>query len=229
MPKELRKHLTVKGKKLVNVDITNSQPLFLALTIEKYIRENFTKVNNKYTNNQVEDINYNKLYKTLPKCTSIYLNMPSYDESSDLPRDFSYFRGLCESGKIYEYLQDRAGLITMTRGEIKEMFYTVVYGMAYESNIMATVIKNDFPTVWRCVYNMKVGCYQQLSRNMQRFESDFVIRTVVPRLFKEHPGVTVLTIHDSIMTRVGDEHIIYTVMMEEFAKLGIKPKLKIEG
>jgi hypothetical protein len=51
----------------------------------------------------------------------------------------------------------------------------------------------------------------------------------VPRIASERPDLPIFTIHDSIVTTVGNEEYIEQVMREEIVRLtGLNPKFGIE-
>jgi hypothetical protein len=53
----------------------------------------------------------------------------------------------------------------------------------------------------------------------------FVIDTVCVRLMRKRRGMFIATIHDSIVARKCDCDVVVDVFREEFAKLGVNPKL----
>jgi hypothetical protein len=62
------------------------------------------------------------------------------------------------------------------------------------------------------------------TRLAQRTES----ACITGRFRWEHPGLFITTIHDFIMTTAGDEETVRGVMLEEFARLGVYPKVRVE-
>ena len=52
---------------------------------------------------------------------------------------------------------------------------------------------------------------------------------VVPRIMELRPDLFVSTIHDSILTTAGDAHLVRQVMLDEFARLGVSPQVKVEA
>lgn len=75
---------------------------------------------------------------------------------------------------------------------------------------------------------MKQGNYRRLAHFAQRIESAFMFGRVVPRIMDLRPDLFVSTIHDSILTTAGDAHLVRQVMLDEFARLGLSPQVKVE-
>jgi hypothetical protein len=57
-------------------------------------------------------------------------------------------------------------------------------------------------------------------------ESRFVIYSVCERIRRERPDCWVATVHDSILTPPDTVDCILAVMREEFARLGVAPRLE---
>ena len=81
-----------------------------------------------------------------------------------------------------------------------------------------------FPEVMAMIKKIKSRGFAQLAKVMQRYEAAFMYDRVVRRLMLEHPEVYVLTIHDSIMTLPEHAETIRSIMLEEFARLGLHPR-----
>jgi hypothetical protein len=86
----------------------------------------------------------------------------------------------------------------------------------------------EFPTVLEHITRLKQDDPRNAPLALQRAESEFVIGTVCKRILKESPGTPLWTIHDSIMTPQSSGDFVRQVMEEEFSKLGIHPRLRIE-
>jgi hypothetical protein len=57
-------------------------------------------------------------------------------------------------------------------------------------------------------------------------ESRFIIYTVCERIRREKPDCWVATIHDSVLILPDDVNYVLAVMREEFARLGVAPRLE---
>ena len=71
-----------------------------------------------------------------------------YDETPDIPGDLWAFLQYCEGGKLYRFLQNKAGLSHLTKQDFKsEYFFESFYGRNYRTQKVWRVIKEEFPTV----------------------------------------------------------------------------------
>ena len=92
----------------------------------------------------------------------------------------------------------------------------------------------EFPRIAEFIRRQKVGKrsdqnpkpWNKLAELAQRKEAEFVISTVCDRIRKENPKCWVTTIHDSILTVPDSLEFVMGVMRDEFAKLGVEPKLE---
>jgi hypothetical protein len=91
------------------------------------------------------------------------------------------------------------------------------------------LFESQFPTVMRMIRDLKRKDYTQLACEMQRTESRIVIHGVCADLMRAHPDVPLVTIHDSVMTTPGNVAAVKDAMREAFARVGIRPTLKVEG
>ena len=79
------------------------------------------------------------------------------------------------------------------------------------------------------IRGVKQHDYRQLARLAQRTESDFIFGRAVSRVLRERPDLFIATIHDSVMTMIGNEEYVRDVMLTEFRKLGVEPTVRIEN
>jgi len=70
--------------------------------------------------------------------------------------------------------------------------------------------------------------YRRLAHFAQKIESRFMFGRVVPRLMADRPESFVSTIHDSVLTTAGSGEYVRQVMLDEFAKLGVSPIVRVE-
>ena len=176
---DLRKYLRVDGQPLVQIDISNSQPLFQAVVAERY-----------------------------------GVVCPAYKK-------------VCEEGRLYEFLGEKTGL---TRKRTKQqMMSSVFFGRNASRSRTKRAFRKYFAEVATLLDKIKADDHAELARLLQRAESEFIVRTVCDRLRRKHPRMFATTIHDSIVTNSpANAAIVLETMREEFARLGIEPKLEIE-
>jgi hypothetical protein len=245
LARELRPALRVGGQPLWNVDVVNSQPLILGLVIRSYreaggrlhLPGNPDRPANPYLplprhhigNASSINTNTNTMSnRGLRNAEALVLAGVATREMM-LGDDERRYVDLCEQGRIYEYLQEQSGLGGMSRDEIKEKFYReVFFGRNQVVTDLTRLFAAEFPNAMAVIRAVKRKDHRQLARLMQLYESSLVIDRVCRRLMNDHPDVPVVTIHDSLMTTPDRVDLVQTVMLDEYARVGLSPKLKVE-
>lgn len=180
----LRQFITYNEQQIVQLDIRNSQLVFLYLMLQQY---------------------------HVPK------------------EELDYFgKVVCEIG-FYEFFAEKLGeeLTTENRKEFKTfIFKDILFGSnKFKLNKIETVFKEIFPFIFYVMRKLKMDDYTQLAVLLQKAESKFIFECV-DIIGKSIPLVT---IHDSIGTTAGNEHIVKDVIDAQFLKVfGITPKIKLE-
>lgn len=206
--KEFRQFLSVNGERLVNLDIANSQPLFLALLL---------------CNQQLLNVEVKKEVGILHSLYPYDTHFLSYTLTEDVYR----YKQLCEEGKFYHHLMSRFN-VTNKQAFKRRCFASIFYGFNERTSKAKQAFTSEFPTPAQFIFDAKAENYKALPLLIQRVESNFIIRTVCKRLTEEHPHVPLLTIHDSIMTTERYATLVKDVMLEEFTKLGTNPLIRLE-
>ena len=243
LPKEARKCLRYEGKRLVGLDIANSQPLVLALSLIE----------------EIKGQKKNDVQLALPDDVLILLgDAPRIPAPRPLPNDLLHYQKLCEQGRLYEFLMERTG---MTRRDVaKTIVFGVIYGRSrydhvkivrsvqdYEAlletnpesrefsmplrKLVSEVIGQEFPTLAHYLADLrgeKDRHYKNVARQMQRAESRLMFAGCVRDLMERHPSVPIWTIHDSIYTTAEHEEVVRRVMRDNFQQAGITPTIKTE-
>lgn len=217
----LRRFLSYKGRPLVNVDICNSQPLFLGTLFIP--RESNKEVNPLITMKRDKNNKYNSLSTPLPLCSGKEQDL----NSAEVNEDVAKYLDLVQSGEFYEHVISSSGL-DINRDDVKDKVFGVMYGRNRHPDEIYGVFEQEFPTITEFMRQVKKSGHAKLAHMMQREESEFIMKGVCQRLMKEHPELFISTIHDSILTTKGNEDIVVGIMVEEFERLGIQPRLKIE-
>jgi hypothetical protein len=195
LKRELRAALRVAGQPLVQIDIKNSQPLFIGLAARK---------------KGVEDRHY---------------------------------LDLCQQD-LYQHLADRGG---WTRNEVKEQLTQAALFASNASRHQRLPVKRlfdeAFPRIARFIHDMKAGektddnpkPHNALAKLAQKTEANFLIYGmggitpgVCERIRNESPNCWIGTIHDSLLVLPEMAEYVRGVMLEEFAKLGVRPRLEVE-
>lgn len=156
----------------------------------------------------------------------LYLIM---QECSIPDEELELFRTVvCDYG-FYEFFAEKLGAVLTEdiRKEFKEsIFENLLFGTnKTELSKVEGLFKEGFPNIFYVIRSIKTENYKDLSIMLQRKESEFIF-SCVRKIKKQIP---LFTIHDSIVTTVGNEKIVYDMMMSEFENnFGLKPKIKTE-
>lgn len=184
--RELRCYLRIDGQSLIEIDIKNSQPLFIGL---------------------------------VAKAAGV---------------DCDQYLRLCEAD-LYQHLADGGGF---TRQEVKEQLMKRALFSPNHAPAQKLPVKRIFdklfPEMADFIREQKKSQrtadddrpHGKFAIKAQYQESKFIIYTVCERIRKERPDCWVATIHDSILTLPGQVDYVLAVMRDEFAKLGLNPRLE---
>jgi hypothetical protein len=144
---------------------------------------------------------------------------------------------LCRSGELYTVVG--AG---MSRGEAKGAFFHFLYSHQVEPEDLVRkplqdparelarrhrfaidrIMASRFPTISRFIKQTKrMRGHKRFSHQMQRRESQIIIAGVCGRTWKDKPGVSILTIHDSLITGEPTARYIHTTVKETLHQSGI--------
>lgn len=168
------------------------------------------------------------LKNSQPLLFRFYLNKYPHIPKEELDK---YLDIVCNYG-FYEFFADklRIKLNDSNRMEFKKRIFG---GVLFDKNRKTLskyekVFKKEFPIIFYCMRDMKSENYKDIPIALQNLESKYIFHCV-DKISKENKNIQLLTIHDSIVTTVGKEQIIYDVMVEEFEKMfDITPKIKVE-
>lgn len=218
--------LQMGGKSLINLDIANSQPLFLSNILIEYFKKqiisNHTSPPYTYMIHTFS-VSEPELFQKLH--IEKGYNFISDETIPDVPLDVSCYIRLCENGEFYNFCQE-LWKDTGTKTHFKKSILTTLYKSMKKENKYDKLFKETFPNVWKVIKHYKRNSYKNLSRLMQKMESNIMIKKVCGKLMKDHPDIPCITIHDSIMTTPENVLTVRTLIKEEFAKIGLKPTIK---
>ncbi|MBB5441040.1 hypothetical protein HDC92_004744 [Pedobacter sp. AK017] len=248
---ELRNALRYDNKALVSLDIKNSQPYFSLLLFQ----ESFWQLNGNTAVpkqkaageavgvKRVETLNihqFSKLSTLLTKNSPdlysaliMILKTPEYHLNADIVRYFE----LIKTGKLYEYISDqmtKSGLqVPRERQELKAgVFQTMFTANSFIGQPDAApkrLFKKLFPNVVALFEAIKKDESKMLPIILQTVESELILKIITKRIALEKPDLPIFTVHDSIITIVGCEHYVLSVMEEELQRyIGAKPTISIE-
>jgi hypothetical protein len=255
LPRELRKCLKVNGSPLVNIDLRNSQPLFLGLMAvewskgSKYVKSRlrsrkFPKpaAGTKFAPKVYQAANQQLINR--PSTTQTVLPLitePKPNEANDLrnspaatvlPEDLVRFLRNCESGQFYEsLLTEEERKVKRSRDRLKRRFYVVLFGRNRLKrhrwpNVLRERFETEYPTVAAVLADLKRKNYRHSSHLLQNIEATAFIYRIGNRIRAERPDMPLFTIHDSLMTTPENVPYVRTIIASEFANFGIVPSLK---
>lgn len=244
LDKEYREYIRwCGGQKLWSLDIKNSQPLMLALFLQrigKAIDSNeFPSVVRKQPTATRPPANRHRPQENPPNPTHPYVGTLS---NARLNEDAAKFVEDCAAGLCYERVGDCAGL---TRDETKNGFFGPMYGQRSDMfTRVGRAFQQRYPACHDAIRRLKPYSRPrpkkdeprikdpadgELARWMQRLESDMIIVCVCERLRREVPDACLLTIHDSLVTTEEYTEYFKHVLQDEFNKAyGIKPQIRKE-
>ncbi|WP_298417812.1 hypothetical protein [uncultured Kordia sp.] len=219
----LRECLTYEDKRLISIDIKNSQP-FLAmalLDIEVFRRMNIRdKIPNSY-------IDLDKLEKLI--------------ESVENKPDVVLFKSLVSSGKFYEefgkilYANGMIDLVDceIPRDKVKNIVFEAIYSSNKNNSPTAKLFKNTFKNVHKVFAVIKKGRgkkpHAALAILLQRIEADLVLHKACKIISEAKPHIPLFTIHDNIATTNEHKSFVKSILKKVLRRnIGVKPKLKVE-
>jgi hypothetical protein len=153
-----------------------------------------------------------------------------------LATDFASFESVISSGDLYRLLiaDSRAAGVVLpdesdeeARDKVKLLLMRDVLAkkVRYPSPF-EDVFRRAFPSVHRFVCWINQDDHGELIRTLQRLESAVVIENVAPRLVDRFP---IVTLHDAIYARTGDQPAVEDCFTETFEELGLELRVKVES
>jgi hypothetical protein len=219
LSRRLRQYLSVDGKPLVNVDISESQPLFMGMVIARQaVGGRNGKQKEKGSTGALHHMLVNSMMDTHPLLDGTF-------DRGRLPGDLRRYLELCEGRALYQTVADRLG---KSRDEAKKAILVVFFDRPWHHNAVSAILGQLFPNVMHTMKEIKRLDYCRLAHFAQRIESGFMFGRVVPRIMAERPEMFVGTIHDSVLTTAGNGEFVRQLILDEFAKLGLRPQVKME-
>ena len=240
---ELRQFLRYDGLPLVNLDIRNSQPLFLGMLLSNYFQNDKNLANiNRYSISDQSVYSESFFSSPIPssiisptppiRCNFLHLEIKGAEglEERRVPDDLNQYVELCQNGTFYDYMMEKGNIVHQDRRQFKTRFFASVFFC--KNNPVrreAEVFGSIFPSVYEAVRELKARDYTQLSKLLQRVESSFMINRVVRALMNEYPDLPLFTIHDSLMTTQEHSETVRWAMMDQFRRVGLAPTINIES
>jgi len=161
----------------------------------------------------------------LPTLFNIYLDHKSEDEKL-----FQYLTSSSsDSYDLYEYLGELWGEDDRDN-VVKPLTMVLFFGKESTIRLYRNKFKNEFPTVYETMANLKKTNYKILATELMQLERKIMIDTVSAGLIKENKEMPLLTIHDGILTTEEFAEKTRSRIQKEIKDMiGIIPKVKIES
>jgi hypothetical protein len=226
--KELRNFITYNGQHLVNVDIKNSQPLLSTLLLNT----DFYNHNSLCNITTIPGYQYllSNTYHSYPSLTIMVVKTLKKSDNQDINIYIEFVNSGSFYQKIFNLLYPDK---TFEKDKVKTMIFMIFFSnnryMGKTEAEPKRRFKEMFPRTYEVFKILKLCDHTALSRILQRIESNLMIQNVVPRISREKPDLPIFTIHDSVVTTVGNEEYVATVILEEIKKYtGLEAKIGFE-
>src|SRR5271157_5766212 len=124
----------------------------------------------------------------------------------------------------------RLNIPSRRRDSFKRLFFSqVFFGKIKTTGCVRELFARAFPTVYKAINDLKRKDYRHLAYLLQAHESKIMIDVIFRRILDELPGTFIATIHDSIMTTPDKAEVVKMIMVREFKRFGLNPKIRLEA
>ncbi|MDB9781522.1 hypothetical protein OAB88_00250 [Winogradskyella sp.] len=244
----IRNAVTYEGKKLISIDIKNSQPYLSTLLLnrsfwteqknESNMPIKLDKAKNLYNYSNIKgDINHILNISDISMHdTDSYIMLGDIDVAL-VNKEFSQYINLVVSGTLYEFLEQqfnqKLGETFANRKEVKTAVFQVLFTdnrfLGQEDAKPKKMFSEMFPYVYEVFRHIKSKDKSLLPRLLQSIESYLMINVIAKRISEEYPDAPIFTIHDSISTTEEYVDVVEAIIQEELSKaIGHAPKLARE-
>lgn len=217
----------LKGKKKEREIQTNPIQLFNPPITLQHFTSLYKSISNKSS--------YNALITIL---LSEYLAELKH-EKSPLAKvaDAAEYIEQASKGTLYEYIAgtliSRDVAVPEERKELKAMVFQTLFTdnrfFAQHDAAPKRIFTEIFPTVSQVFNLIKRKQSNDLPILLQQIESTIFLDHIAKRISEERPQLPIFTIHDSILTTVGSEEYVASIIKEECAKIvGVAAEVGIE-
>jgi len=184
-----------------------------------------------------------QIYKDVINDVMQYFNCPS---SIMIPKRLGAtentmsvdYMELCESGSLYELLEYKALRESSARMALsKQQVKAQVFQVLFTSNKFIgqpeanpkRIFRGMFPQVYDLLAMVKKKYSPNLPILLQKIESKLILERIVTRIELEKPFLQIYTIHDSVVSPIGSELYVQSIMKDEIHKaLGLNATTRIE-
>lgn len=254
MPSIFRPFITYDYENIVSLDISNSQPYFMVLLIEKYNDKRISEIIRKLYGDRIgimlevlENITNSKEFQQeFYEVKNSILTGQFYEYLGGVfehinPFDITYdiMGKKVEWYKGYFYNSDIQKHETLKfkgkRELMKKLTLQILYTPLIRPSKEYQFFKQKFPLLCEIIEVFKTqfpdkGSYKQFPKLLQHIEADCILNFVSKQLSIRYPKMPLWTIHDSICTTVKYFNRMKKTAQELFLSYseGVIPNFKIE-
>jgi len=230
VPKELRNFLQIEGSRLVEIDLSSSQPYLLAVLLKEI--DNTVEV--KLNNNQIDfSLDTYLTYSNNKLINEVYpFMLPAFsDLSSSHKESIRSYYSAPFNNDFYQWVADRCGN-RINREKVKNTFMYFLNDDDANHRFHNEVMREIgilFPGLNYFIYllHKKFG-KSDFARFLQMIESRIVIDIILREFHDYYPHIPIFTIHDAILTTEENAYLIQEFLNDRLLKMtSIPPKSKV--
>jgi hypothetical protein len=239
LDKDLKPFVTFEGQHLVSVDVKNSQPFFSLKILEGVKQGRYQSISHTKTPTDtimiVEEAQTLDFTDVLEYRGEVVGGTLYESLESEMRKEFG--DGYFTRPWIYDVSKRRVVRNTFTpRQIVKGVTYQIFFSKNEVVKKEKELFRRLYPAVMNAFENYKGNLHlrykdrhRRLAKALQRIESGIILDKVVKAISRSRPDLTIYTIHDSIVTTVGNESYVSEVMQRILAEnIGYPPTLATE-
>lgn len=230
LSKSLRKYIVYDGtKKLSEVDLSNSVPFFLYLSLSNTSLLTSNTIKKPLPYMSVKKA-YNVDQEELRRFGKIVVDGEFYECFKDdyLKLDREYFKN--------EYIEkilkgEYKGEDKQVRKVIKRTILSMMFARNRHFEKEQEIFKKHFPTIYKFIFQIKKWRYKRLSHFMLQLEAHFMLDIVAREYNNDKDGKNelLLTLHDCLITTSDNVINLQEFLLTQFKnKLNIAPQTKVK-
>jgi hypothetical protein len=235
LPSDLRQFLSYNQNTLVNIDLSNSQPLLFCPTLKDYWQDflrSYNKALREWKGLLIPGVTWGINGHEIR--AEDVLARVKY--SKKLPDDIRRYIALNEKGKFYDEFMNflkQKGEKVPERSKFKESFFEKIFFgriKRHRSYQYDKWFEEWMPNVFKAVMWAKKDKYQHLAYLLQRNESAAILNGVCEEFIKTNNDPFFLTIHDSIICEKTHQKAVQKIIKDVYRNLyKLKPTIKSEA
>lgn len=217
----------------VQIDLKNSQPLFLSFYLSFLIKLYQTNYSIPLWCNFLNE----NLYQLFGKQTIKYILKIAQNHKSGLNGEILDLKKSTLAGNFYENFENSIGKDKIEREEVKPIIFAVLFSpnIIYKNHNPFYPFQNEkrkfaikYPLTYRILEILKEKDHKALSILLQRIESYIFLDQICPELNKH--GIIPFTIHDSIIVEQEHVSVAKKICEQVFKKIfRDKPKFHVKS